>query len=155
MSQTAPEIPAIIETEYPDGPRVRLLDAARDPYDLSIAAARTCYSSRGIVFPEQVSRDEKSRELRDRVARSTLKAGHLTTRQHPHFIFAIDRVSRHLVWSFLHSHPYYNSEQVSQRYVAVKPEEYHVPPALGTPGREEALAAYLAGMRFARIPISS
>ena len=35
-------------------------------------------------------------------------------------------VSRHFVWSFLHAHPFYNSEQVSQRYVAVKPGNYAI-----------------------------
>jgi thymidylate synthase ThyX len=33
-----------------------------------------------------------------------------------------------MIWSFLHSHPFYNSEQVSQRYVAVKAESLVVPP---------------------------
>lgn len=109
------------------GPVVQLLDATSSPFDVSIASARTCYSSRGLVYPEQVSATEKSRALRDRIAASTLKAGHLTTRQHPQFIFAIDRVSRQLIWSFLHSHPYYNSEQVSQRYVEVKADQFYYP----------------------------
>ncbi len=124
-------------------PLVRLVDHTQVPYDLSIATARTCYSSKGIVSPEDVSRDEKARALRDRIARSTLQAGHLTTRQHPHFVFTIERVSRHLVWSFLHSHPYYNSEQVSQRYVEVKPDQFHVPPSLFGAGREKTRAIYL------------
>lgn len=126
------------------GPIVRLIDATRAPYDLSIASARTCYSSKGIIYPEDVSATPKARELRDRIARSTLQAGHLTTRQHPHFIFTIENVSRHLVWCFLHSHPYYNSEQVSQRYVEVKPEHYHVPSSLH---RDESLKSlYLQAM---------
>ncbi|MEQ8352563.1 MAG: FAD-dependent thymidylate synthase [Leptospiraceae bacterium] len=109
------------------GPVVQLLDATASPFDVSIGSARTCYSSKGLVYPEQVSATDKSRALRDRIANSTLKAGHLTTRQHPQFIFAIDRISRQLIWSFLHSHPYYNSEQVSQRYVEVKPDQFHYP----------------------------
>ena len=129
------------------GPLVRLVDHTRLPYDLSIATARTCYSSKGIITPEDVSRDEKARALRDRIARSTLQAGHLTTRQHPHFVFTIERVSRHLVWSFLHSHPFYNSEQVSQRYVEVKPEQFHVPPSLSEPGRLPAHDIYLSLVR--------
>ena len=32
-----------------------------------------------------------------------------------------------MVWSFLHSHPFYNSEQVSQRYVKVKPGNWTIP----------------------------
>lgn len=113
------------------GPLVRLIDATEHPFDLAIASARTCYSSKGIIYPEEVSATAQAASLRDRIAQSTLQAGHLTTRQHPHFVFAIDRVSRHVIWSFLHSHPFYNSEQVSQRYVEVKPDRFHVPPSLG------------------------
>lgn len=100
----------------------------RTPFNLSVAAARTCYSSKGIVTPEDVVRDDKAVVLRDRIAASTLKAGHLTTRQHASFVFTLDRVSRHFLWSFLHSHPYYNSEQVSQRYVKVSAGHYTIPP---------------------------
>ncbi|HSD72261.1 MAG TPA: FAD-dependent thymidylate synthase, partial [Thermoanaerobaculia bacterium] len=46
------------------------------------------------------------------------------------FQFAIENVSRQFLWSFLHSHPFYNSEQVSQRYVEVKAGKYAVPPML-------------------------
>ncbi len=128
-----------------NGPVVRLIDATRSPYDLSIASARTCYSSKGIVYPEDVSATPKAVELRDRIARSTYQAGHLTTRQHPNFIFTIDNVSRHLVWCFLHSHPFYNSEQVSQRYVEVKADRYHVPSSLD---RDESLRSlYLQAMQ--------
>lgn len=129
------------------GPLVRLVDWTEVPYDLSIATARTCYSSKGIITAADVSATEKSRALRDRIAKSTMQAGHLTTRQHPHFIFTIERVSRHLVWSFLHSHPFYNSEQVSQRYVEVKPEQFHVPDALLGGDRTRASELYLKIVR--------
>ncbi len=131
------------------GPLVTLVDSTASAFDLSIATARTCYSGKGIIWPSQVSATEKDRELRDRIAESTMKAGHLTTRQHPHFVFAVDRISRHLVWSFLHSHPFYNSEQVSQRYVEVKPDFYYVPPSLLAAGRERAKEIYLTGVRYA------
>ncbi len=108
-------------------PEIKLIGAISNPYDLSIASARTCYSSKGIVTPEEVSKDEKSRKLRDEIAQSTLEAGHLTTRQHAHFVFALSGVSRSFIWSFLHSHPFYNSEQVSQRYVKVKDGTFTVP----------------------------
>ena len=59
---------------------------------------------------------------RDALARSrSTSAGHHTTLQHAHFQFALENVSRQFLWTFLHSHPFYNSEQVSQRYVEVKP----------------------------------
>jgi thymidylate synthase ThyX len=107
---------------------VKLVGAIQPPYEIAIASARTCYSGKGIVYPEQVSKDEKSIALRDKIAASTLEAGHLTTRQHAHFTFAISGVSRQFIWSFLHSHPFYNSEQVSQRYVKVKPGNFLMPP---------------------------
>jgi flavin-dependent thymidylate synthase len=108
-------------------PEVTLIDATARPYETAVGAARTCYSSRGLIMPDQVSKTRKARAMRDRIASSTLTAGHLTTRQHATFIFGIDKVSRATVWSFLHSHPFYNSEQVSQRYVEVQPGTYVVP----------------------------
>ena len=123
-------------------PHVQLVDWTAQPYELSVAAARTCYSSRGIVSPEDVSRTKRSRALRDRIAESTLEAGHLTTRQHAHLVFALDRVSRAAIWSFLHSHPFYNSEQVSQRYVETQPENVAIPPL-----EEKPLGIYKASIR--------
>src|SRR4051812_18137406 len=68
---------------------VKLVGAIQPPYELAVASARTCYSGKGIIYPEEVSKDERSIELRDRIASSTLEAGHLTTRQHAHFVFAL------------------------------------------------------------------
>lgn len=108
-------------------PIVKLEGVISEPYDLAVATARTCYSAKGIIRTRDVKISEKARVLRDKIADSTREAGHLTTRQHAHFVFSLDRVSRHFIWSFLHSHPYYNSEQVSQRYVKVAPGNYTVP----------------------------
>jgi thymidylate synthase ThyX len=77
---------------------------------------------------EDVSKDERSRALRDKIAESIYKAGHHTTIQHATFQFVLEGVSRQFLWSFLHSHPFYNSEQVSQRYVEVSRENFTVPP---------------------------
>jgi thymidylate synthase ThyX len=107
---------------------VKLVGAIDSPYETAVATARTCYSGKGIIYPEDVSKDERSVAMRDRIAHSTLQAGHLTTRQHAHFVFAITGVSRQCLWSFLHSHPFYNSEQVSQRYVRVKRGNFLMPP---------------------------
>ena len=117
-------------------PEVRLTNAFARPYDNAVATARTCYSAKGIVTTEEVGGDAladpaaraKRRAVRDRIAEGLYAAGHHTTLQHAHFQFAISNVSRQLIWSFLHSHPWYNSEQVSQRYVAVAPENCAVPP---------------------------
>ena len=108
-------------------PIVRLENFFHDPYNLSVATARTCYSSR-VIAPEDVDKDEQARAQRDRIAESTYKAGHHTTIQHPTFQFVLEKVSRHFIWSFLHAHPFYNSEQVSQRFVEVKPENFTIPP---------------------------
>lgn len=111
-----------------DDIKVELVGSIQQPYEIAVASARTCYSGKGVIYPEDISKDEKAIALRDKIASSTLEAGHLTTRQHAHFVFAISGVSRQFIWSFLHSHPFYNSEQVSQRYVKVKPSSFVVPP---------------------------
>jgi len=125
-------------------PVVRLVNHFGRSYDNAVATARTCYSSRGIVTAEQVAgvgEDEEMvalrRQRRDRLARDLYQAGHHTTFQHGHFQFTLENVSRQFIWSFLHSHPFYNSEQVSQRYVTVAEGSYAVPSLGG-----EALAVY-------------
>jgi flavin-dependent thymidylate synthase len=95
------------------------------PFENVVATARTCYSSKGIVTEDQASAKP---ERRDALAKSIYAAGHHTTFQHAHFQFALENVSRQFLWTFLHSHPFYNSEQVSQRYVEVKGGNYAVPP---------------------------
>src|SRR5204863_9555564 len=107
-------------------PEVELIRWFAEPLDNAVAAARTCYSSK-VVYPPDVSKDERARALRDEISKSTYEAGHHTTIQHPTFEFVLKKVSRQFIWSFLHAHPFYNSEQVSQRYVEVKAGRYHVP----------------------------
>jgi len=104
-------------------PSVRLVSAFDRPLEGAMAAARTCYSSKGVVLPAAPSAKDLP------LAADIFRAGHHTVFQHAHFQFAISNISRLFVWSFLHSHPFYNSEQVSQRYVPVA-EEGHVVPAL-------------------------
>ncbi|MFL5318649.1 MAG: FAD-dependent thymidylate synthase [Myxococcaceae bacterium] len=105
---------------------MKLTNGFTDAFDNSVATARTCYSSR-VITTAEVSKDEKALALRDRIAAETYTAGHHTTIQHATFQFALENVSRQVIWSFLHSHPFYNSEQVSQRYVEVKPGNVIVP----------------------------
>jgi thymidylate synthase ThyX len=116
-------------------PDVRLINVFSRPLDNAIAAARTCYSARGIITPEEVAGEGLADPARadrlarrDALARDLYQAGHHTTFQHAHLQYALDRVSRQFIWSFLHAHPFYNSEQVSQRYVEVKPDSFYVPP---------------------------
>ncbi len=117
--------------------KVWLASATGRPYDNVVAAARSCYSPSPVTARmaagEQLTDPVKVRAVqthRDRIARSVYRAGHHTTFQHAVFQFIIEGVSRHAIWCFLHSHPFYNSEQVSQRYVAVGPEAVYIPPEL-------------------------
>ena len=114
---------------------MRLTRAFEAPFANFLATARTCYSSKGVIG--DVELNERWTEL----AKSLYMAGHHTTLQHAQFQFALSNVSRHFLWAFLHSHPFYNSEQVSQRYVEVKPGNVAVPPLEG-----EALARYRAAV---------
>src|SRR5690242_10325159 len=125
---------AFLSTE----PKVTLINTFAKPFDNAVATARTCYSSKGIVTAEQVAgegldeaKQAERQQRRDELAQSIYKAGHHTTLQHAHFQFALENVSRQFIWSFLHSHPFYNSEQVSQRYVTVNPTQMAMPPLPG------------------------
>jgi thymidylate synthase ThyX len=139
----------------PPEPIVRLLAAFPVPLDTAVAAARTCTSAAGTVEPAAVlggtdldeERRQAARERRDRLAHSLYVAGHHTTYQHAHLLFALERVSRQFVWSFLHAHPFANSEQVSQRYVRVSPDAVFTPQL---PGRAaEVFAATVAAQHAA------
>jgi thymidylate synthase ThyX len=79
-------------------------------------AARTCYSSDVQTPLDYLQKSDKYRKVTDDVIKSTKEAGHLTTRQHVSYTFALENVSR-LAVNYLHSFPYYNSEEMSQRYV--------------------------------------
>lgn len=116
-------------------PRVRITRRFEAPFSTILTAARTCYSSKGIV------RDEDLKPGGEALARDLYTAGHHTTLQHAYFQFSLENVSRQFLWAFLHAHPYYNSEQVSQRYVRVRPDACFVPPLEG-----EALAVYREGL---------
>ncbi len=112
-------------------PRVTLRNYFSHPYDSAIAAARTCYS------PTIISPGEITDKQRLTIGAATFEGGHHTVYQHAHFEFGLENVSRQFVWSFLHSHPFYNSEQQSQRYVRQDHVQAFVPPLEG-----EALAVY-------------
>jgi thymidylate synthase ThyX len=101
------------------------------PFDGAIAAARTCYSPRVIAAAEVTD------SQRDSIGALTFDAGHHTVYQHANFEFGLENVSRQFVWTFLHSYPFYNSEQSSQRYVKLKEPRAFVPPIGG-----EALDVY-------------
>jgi thymidylate synthase ThyX len=92
-------------------PRITLRNHFSHAYDSAIAAARTCYAPR-LIGPEEITDKQRLQ-----IGASTFYGGHHTVYQHAHFEFGLENVSRQFVWSFLHAHPFYNSEQQSQRYV--------------------------------------
>jgi len=115
----------------PQKPQVKLISYTPYAYDLSVASARTCYSPT-VVEPKEVTDGQRAR-----IGEAIFQAGHHTPFQHATFVFGISGVSRQCVWSFLHSHPFYNSDQTSQRYVVMDKIAVYVP---GMP--EPALAIY-------------
>jgi thymidylate synthase ThyX len=112
-------------------PKITLRSSPAVPYDGAIAAARTCYS------PRVIERSEVTDKQRDSIGPLTFDGGHHTVFQHAHFEFGLENISRQLVWSVLHSYPFYNSEQSSQRYVKLNEPRAFVPPLTG-----EALDVY-------------
>jgi thymidylate synthase ThyX len=110
---------ALVETS---APRVTLRNSFAHPFDSAIAAARTCYS------PHLVEPGEVTEKQRVNIGSGTYFGGHHTVYQHAHFEFGLENVSRQFVWSFLHAHPFYNSEQQSQRYVRLDRAQAFVPP---------------------------
>ena len=118
-------------------PIVTLRNASTRAYDAAIAAARTCYSPR-VIGVEEVTAPQ-----RDNIGPLTFEGGHHTVFQHAHFEFGLENVSRQFVWSFLHSHPFYNSEQSSQRFVKLDEARAYVPDSLKGDARhvyEDAVA---------------
>jgi len=103
-------------------PRVTLRNAFAHPFDSAIAAARTCYAPR-LISPEEITDKQ-----RVNIGAATFFGGHHTVYQHAHFEFGLENISRQFVWSFLHAHPFYNSEQQSQRYVRLDHAQAYVPP---------------------------
>ena len=116
-------------------PVVTLRTAPNVPFDGAIAAARTCYS------PRVIAADEVTDAQRNSIGALTFDAGHHTVYQHAHFEFGLENISRQFVWTFLHSYPFYNSEQSSQRYVKLREPRAYVPPLAG-----EALQVFEAAI---------
>src|SRR5256885_9540091 len=106
----------------PPPPCVTLRNAFAHPFDSAIAAARTCYAPR-LIGPEEITDKQRLN-----IGAATFYSGHHTVYQHAHFEFGLENISRQFVWSFLHAHPFYNSEQQSQRYVRLDRPQAYVPP---------------------------
>src|SRR5580704_17952588 len=120
-SLTTPALPETVQFE-PAVPRVTLRNYFAHAYDSANAAARTCYASR-IIEPQEITEKQRLQ-----IGAATFYSGHHTVFQHAHFEFGLENVSRQFVWSFLHAHPFYNSEQQSQRYVRMNRALAYLPP---------------------------
>src|SRR5262245_31653347 len=95
-------------------PVVTLRTAPTVPFDVAIAASPTVDS------PLVIGTAEVTDSQRNSIGSLTFDAGHHTVYQHAHFEFGLENISRQFVLTFLHSYPFYNSEQSSQRYVKLR-----------------------------------
>src|SRR5580693_6273066 len=112
-------------------PRVTLRNSFAHPFDSAIAAARTCYADH-LITPEEITDKQRLN-----IGAATFNSGHHTVFQHATFEFGLENISRQFVWSFLHAHPFYNSEQQSQRYVRMDRVQAYVPPESANFGAAE------------------
>lgn len=131
----APQVPPVDASPFAsDPPVVTLLreESTAHPFALAVAAAWSCYGAKPAkvenvlklilepapagIAPAKAADREGRRERALKLYADLFAAGHHTTMQHATFVFVLDNVSRLTIWSFFHSHPFYNSEQVSQRY---------------------------------------
>lgn len=143
---------------FASAPKVTLLpeESTSHPFAVAVAAAWSCYGGKPAkvenvlslihgpepsgLSPEKSAERANRRERALRLYADLFAAGHHTTMQHATFVFMLDNVSRLAIWSFFHSHPFYNSEQVSQRYREVTGATM-VTPALPEPLAEIYAAA--------------
>lgn len=137
LSSFEPYSTSAMHTHWPftsAEPSVTLLrdESTQHPFALAVAAAWSCYGGRPakvetvrkLVYepdppelgPVKAADRAHRRERAMKLYADLFAAGHHTTLQHANFVFVLDNVSRLAIWSFFHSHPFYNSEQVSQRY---------------------------------------
>jgi thymidylate synthase ThyX len=147
--------PSILQS---DPPRVSLIreESTAHPFALTIAAAWSCYGAKPArvenvlklvgdppdsLTPEKAADRATRRSKAMRLYSDLFAAGHHTTFQHANFVFVLDNVSRLAIWSSFHSHPHYNSEQVSQRYREVSGNSMTVPDL-----PEPALSIYTAAV---------
>src|SRR5215211_5000099 len=148
-------------------PGVTLLreESTQHPFALAVAAAWSCYGGRPakvetvqkLVYgpepeglsPVKAADQAHRRERAMKLYADLFAAGHHTTLQHANFVFVLDNVSRLAIWSFFHAHPFYNLEQVSQRYREVTGETM-VTPDLPEPALtvyQQAIERSLEGYR--------
>jgi thymidylate synthase ThyX len=138
-------------------------------FQTALAAARSCYSGdlvthADVLLPEDLEalgvkpraerlpdekkspkeRMDEQAKLLDKIAKDTWGARHHTPYMHDNLVFKMDNISRQAIWSVFHEHPFYNSEQVSQRYKKMSVDKVLIPrlPA-------EAQAVFREAVEFA------
>ncbi len=148
-----PDLRATIAPFVGAVPQVKLQrdESTLHPFSVAVAAAWSCYGGkparvenvRKLIGPAPDGLSDEKTADRDQRQKRALRlysdlfaAGHHTTLQHASFTFVLDNVSRLAIWSFFHSHPFYNSEQVSQRYREVTGDTVLIP---DLPAREQTI----------------
>lgn len=127
--ENPPSVKLVLSPHKPDGSEIV------SSRDIAIATAYQCYGPGETEIKTRTSKKAQS------VAESTLDAGHHTTRLHTHFTWHIVGASRNVVHDVLHSYPFYNSEQQSQRYVKAEKGSYLMPKGLDEKQRQLFLKA--------------
>lgn len=133
-----------LESEFVEPPKISLQLVSQSPLgdgklgvrDIAATTAFQCYAP-GVAELKDRSNDPKAQA----VANSTLDAGHHTTRMHSNLTFRIEGATRSVTHDIFHSHPFYNSEQQSQRYVEAKEGNYLIPKNLTEQQRQVYLEA--------------
>lgn len=117
-----------------------------DPRSIAITTAYQCYS------PGEPPMRERDDERGNKVADATLEAGHHTTRMHPTFAWRFSGITRDTTHEVFHQHPFYNSEQQSQRYVKLESGAFLVPSGLFEKQREHFISsAEFANMAYGQL----
>ena len=123
-------------SHFVDPPQVRLalatqgIDADLSAADVATTVAYQCYQPG--VTPMRHREPEKSQRVLD----ITLDGGHHTTRQHMYYCWHLVGISRSALHDVFHAHPYYNSEQQSQRYAEARAGYFLLPAHIHPEQRE-------------------
>ncbi|HSV94547.1 MAG TPA: FAD-dependent thymidylate synthase [Spirochaetia bacterium] len=78
-------------------------------------AGRMCYTNSSPSPLDYNLKSNSYRETTDKISTQTREKGHSSTREHVHYTFKIDGISRNAIY-YLHSHPHYVTDMQSQRY---------------------------------------
>ncbi len=118
IPNTRTKISLILRSEAPIDESKLTKEQLEDLNSASVVAGqagRMCYTNSSPSPLEYLIKSDKYRETTDKIAQQTKEAGHGSTREHVHYTFRIDGISRNAIY-YLHSHPHYVSDMQSQRY---------------------------------------